>query len=171
MKNYAVLRNINIKNYNLNENGYYRGLIGDARKATIENVNIEDVNIKCKGNCLIGGLCAHGEDLFIKNVTYNKLNINAEGTHILGGLIGEGNMTANNIYMNNIEIKSNSTGMEDKIGGFVGQLSGSKIKNVIISGKINSNAYLVGGISGYGMANMENSLVDINILSNSSYVG
>ena len=168
------IQNLNIKNYNL-ETKHYAGIIQRASNTIIKNLNIDGVNIRDNGNVsYIGGLIAEGNDGRIENVTYNNLNIDTyqEGnTSYVGGLIGTGQMNINNVYMKNVTIKARSEGIETAVGGVIGFCGGSydKIENILVNGNIYTNLEMVGGISGKGLPQLKNSIVNVNLIADSSY--
>ena len=172
----TVLRDLNIKNYNA-ELSYNAGIIQKADRITIENLNIDGVNIKHNGNdTYVGGFIAEARGGSIENVTYKNLNIESYGNAnvlYIGGLIGNGQININNVYMNNINIQAKCDSKDTKIGGLIGYCENAidKIRNVLVSGNITTNLDNVGGISGHGMVNMENAIANVNIIADSSYVG
>ena len=177
----TIIQNLNIKNYNLESNFNAIGIIQRADKSTIKNVNIDGVKMKLTPTSDIntfvyfGGLIGETTGGNVENVTYRNLDMEVVGVGKIrtGGLIGTGMMNINNVYMDNIDINANGDNFESAVGGLVGYCGNitDEVRNVIVSGNINTNFGSAGGISGHGTLCMENAIADVNIEANSSYVG
>jgi hypothetical protein len=111
-----------IDNLNLEDNSYfnYQGMFGSLQNATVENLQITNVNVSgdiyigglagsadestilncsvtgnVQGDFKVGGFVGAEEDNDIDNCSYSG---NVQGTHTVGGLIGEGQSSVSNCY-------------------------------------------------------------------------
>lgn len=147
----------------------YVGMIGKTTQGNIENIEMDDINIKGKDYVggFIGRINISVGDSIVNNITGD--NVTVEGTsNLVGGIIGhqgESSLTVTNIIIENSDIN----GKGSYIGGIVGQ-SGAVFKYLKVNNtNITGNSY-VGGILGNGYASYaEIYLSTIN--ATGSYIG
>ena len=145
----------------------YIGLFGHINGVTIENLSIENCDVK--GYNTVGGLAGlagfnFDNSNFIKNC-YLTGNVSGTGQYV-GGLVG---YNANSI-IKNCYATANVTG-DETVGGLVGYNNDSGIQNCYTTGNVNATAYDVGGLVGFNQSSaIENSYATGNV-SGSTRVG
>ena len=176
----AKICNLYIKNYYISSNYYYLSVFGASRKATFENVHLENITLEST----ISGtgaqntaLMSAAEGAIIKNCTANNVKINVANktseTYI-GGFSAWGSSDIENSYINNLVIEETNNTNIGGIGGLVGLLNNESynIKNSYVIGKICSNSGNIGGLIGYGgSCTITNSYAYVDIIGNGDYIG
>lgn len=110
--------------------------------ATIENVNIENSNIKINASEL-GALTRKATGTTIKNTTINNVFVTSNSNSI-GGLVGNAvNCTIENV----VAKKVNNTGAMN-VGGLIGNVSNSRITSSYINEVTIAGTTKVGGLLG-----------------------
>ena len=176
----AKICNLYIKNYYISSKYYYLSVFGASRKATFENVHLENITLE---STMSGtgaqntALMSTAEGAIIKNCTANNVKINVSNktseTYI-GGFSAWGSADIENSYINNLAIEETNNTNIGGIGGLVGLLSNESynIKNSYVTGKICSNSGNVGGLIGYGgSCTITNSYAYVDIIGNGDYIG
>ena len=180
----ADIRNIIIKNVNINMNTAVAGLIRRNDGATLENIQIINENITTESitndtTIDIGGLCGEVYDYaVIKNCSISNLNIInnfADSSSRIGGLIGVSSYSEiRNSFVQDINIEETNNLNTIGIGGIAGSLGTSKasIANCYAVGKINNLEGSIGGIVGRG-ENVEiyRCISNVNISSSGNDIG
>ena len=171
----SMVLNLNIKNYNIESRASGAGIVEGGTLFTMKNVNIDTVNIisKDKNTANIGGIIGNSNNGKIENITMNNINIVGKDIESLafGGIAGRGTVELNNIYVNNLQAKLTNINKSEGIGGFVGSYSGNKIKDSIVSGRIETDTGYVGGMIGKGHNSIENAISKVDIVADGDFVG
>ena len=155
-----IVRNISIKNLNINAKGNNIGFFSTINGNTVENINIDTVNIKGASN--IGSFAGETEVKIVDNIYATNIIITATGSYV-GGIIGQVRNVANG-YIQNVTIENNSiiestSSESNHIGGILGYKGGNSSYylnhlysiNIRVKGK-----NYVGGVGG--------TLIDANYL-------
>ena len=172
----AIIRNINIENYNAVSDAYYLGIFSISQNALLENINCNNITLKTTKSTQIGGLVGNSNQTIFKNITLNNLKIEMQGSKdtltYIGGVAGAANADFQNVAVNNLNINDTNSATK-KIGGIVGQQSSIKFKieNCYVKGKIVSNSGYIGGIAGNGQTVIKNSYAYVDIIGNGEYIG
>lgn len=148
-----------IKNMSINQPSTgYNALFRAIKNATIENVKLENVNVKGRG--ATASLAGYASESTINN-SYAIGNIT--GTAMTGGLVGS--VTTKTLITNsyaNVNITSNGY----YVGGLVGSLMDSEINNSYASGSVESSDKMIGGLVG-----LADDVYGPNLISNSYATG
>ena len=150
----GIINNVNIKdakfnNSNSNVINFAGGLLGRMNGSIIRNcsVNNIEINLNCDNTLNVGGLIGQGDRSLIENsYVYNlRFNVNNYKDTRIGGIVGVDayGLEINNTYAQG-EINSNTSA----IGGIVGTLYGTQLKNNLSNVKIVTTGENIGGISG-----------------------
>lgn len=167
--------NKSIKNLIVNQNDPYAGLFGKIVNSTVSNLKIDSASIKCKD--IVGALAGQSLYSNISNVNINELKINATNENA-GGLVGisnssqitkcsikvsedifgtveycggiVGSLLSNSKLINSSFTASNNSKIigTNYIGGLVGYVENSEIKNSNFDGTVNASDNEIGGIAG-----------------------
>ena len=144
----------------------YIGLIGQASSGNIQNIKMEEIDIK--GKNYVGGLVGQTGNVRIQDIEAKDIKIEASGNYI-GGILGyqtyytEIESRLFNIYADNVNITGGTY-----IGGILGYGKGYNL--TIINSNITGQS-LIGGIMGTSpfadtSGNMDNS----NLLSRNNTI-
>ena len=172
----AIIRNINIENYNAVSDAYYLGIFSISQNALLENINCNNITLKTTKSTQIGGLVGNSNQTIFKNITLNNVKIEMQGSKdtltYIGGVAGAANADFQNVAVNNLYINDTNSATK-KIGGIVGHQSSArfKIENCYVKGKIVSNSGYIGGIAGSGQTVIKNSYAYVDIIGNGEYIG
>ena len=175
VKDNTGILNLNIKNYNVEKDKGYVGLIESGNGIKMKNVNIDTMNITSNSSLAVGGIIGYSNYAELEDVTLNNINILEKNANscVIGGIIGKGSMDINNVYANNVNIKLENPVGSVNVGGIAGNLysQATKICNTIINGNIEAETGNVGGMIGLGNCIIKNNIVKMNLISNGNFVG
>ena len=157
-QNYKLMADLDFKNEVANT---YAGIslngIFDGNNHTLQNINITP----SYGVPLFFNIVKDSKvcNLYIKNYTINS------NYYYLSVFGGTRNTTFENVHLENITIESFSNGVGAQNTGIIGNAEGDIIKNftannVKISIYNKTSETYIGGISGYGSADIENSYIN-----------
>ena len=165
--------NLNIKNYNLERETSYSGLIASGHGLEIKNMNIDTVNIIAKNANGTGGIIGFSNNFELEDITLNNINIITNNVESTGSIVGNGYGNMHNVYANNVNIKVVNSNGNIRVGGIAGYCysTGNTIENVIINGNIEAETGNVGGIIGEGNCIVKNNIVKMNLIANGNFVG
>jgi hypothetical protein len=142
--NNAIIKNINLVNYDITGHTHVGSLVGSALTSTITNII---ANGKINGHTNVGGIIGYSDT---GNISNNQITGTINGKNQVGALIGN---SKNGNLLNNIS-HADVTG-ENNVGGFVGHINIQKVddhklifKNNYSTGQVIGNKY-VGGQIGY----------------------
>ncbi len=140
--NGATLENINLEAVDLDGGEYVGGLVGLANNTTISNCSVSGV-IAGTGDH-IGGLAGRIKDTGIYN---SSTSVTVTGNQrIVGGLVG----SANNSHIVNSAATGTVTGQGNMIGGLIGQVHSSTIETSYADSTVTGSNLSsgVGGLAG-----------------------
>ena len=161
------LRNIRFENIIVENTSYSNiGVIG-MNLGQITDVEAEKITINSVGGSQIGFIGRTYGNFEHNNITLK--HINYTGNSQIGAFIGyDYNSTINVITLEDININAKS----EKVGGVVGNSASTiYLSNINAKGITLEGTNYIGGIIGWGSANISNSTInDVNIIGN-SYLG
>lgn len=138
--------NHDINGIYINTENRGNGLFGIIKNGTVKNLGITNSNFIVNHNA--GAITGFLQNSKIENC-YSNINITTQGSDLIniGGIAGNvlENSEINNSYSTSTIVAS---GESSQVGGIVGGIINSAIKNCYNSGKIEGNE-MVGGIAGY----------------------
>lgn len=75
VKDNTGILNLNIKNYNVEKDKGYVGLIESGNGIKMKNVNIDTMNITSNSSLAVGGIIGYSNYAELEDVTLNNINI------------------------------------------------------------------------------------------------
>ena len=144
----------------------YVGFFGKATSATLQNINL--VNINIKGGDFTGGLLGLAESGNSINNSLTTGSVSSLTGSNIGGLIGSVQGTSNKKILFSYSL-CDVIGNNNNVGGLVGENQGI-IDNSYAFGKVSGNAYDVGGLVGENIGTLDKSY-SINTANGGGRVG
>lgn len=135
-----------ISNFKLYANSY-TGLFGYMKGATVENLNIENVNYdQSRTDTHLGVLSGYANNCKISNIQINQVRFNHSSTSSrtgwIGGLVGRAeNCKITDCKITDLEIKIPRAQLKIYVGGFMGYNASSEIKNCSVEGNVEATVY------------------------------
>ena len=144
----------------------YVGFFGKVTSATLQNINL--VNINIKGGDFTGGLLGLAESGNSINNSLTTGSVSSLAGSNIGGLIGRVEGTSNEKILFSYSL-CDVSGNNNNVGGLVGENQGV-IDNSYAFGKVSGNAYDVGGLVGKNIGTLDKSY-SINTANGGGRVG
>ena len=131
------------------EDSYNQGLIANSSGATIKNLGMENVDIRCQYNS--GAIVGNANDS--TKISNCEVSGSINGNNQIGGIVGQNDNSEISCCSTNIKITAN-----DNTGGIAGNnINEASISKCFVSGKITANNF-VGGL--VGLNNNDSSISD-----------
>ena len=148
--NGGTIENINLNDINLSSDGRHIGsLVGNNQYGTIKNIKSENINVQGGQYYETGGLIGLNKEGTIENITLNNISMVNE-TYSASGLVGKNELgTIKKVKASNINI---SITTYSQSGGLIGGNSGTvqdvELENIEITGQGETVGGLIGSNSG-----------------------